>query len=61
VYDKTINFVSKSISSVQFGALKDKSTLEQLLVFLDFIYSNSSDQVDVIYSHIKKAFDSIPP
>ena len=59
VYDKIINFVSKSISSVQFVALKGKSTL-QLLVILDFIYSNSSDQVDVIYLDIKKAFDSIP-
>jgi len=45
---------------VQFGALKGRSTLQQLLVFLDFIYSNSSKQVDVIYLDIKKAFDSIP-
>ena len=27
---------------------------------MDFIYSNSSDQVDIIYLDIKKAFDSIP-
>jgi len=51
---------SKSISLVQFGTLKGRSTLQQLLVFLDFIYSNSSKQVDIIYLDIKKAFDSIP-
>ena len=54
--NKIINFVS----SVQFCALKGKSTLQQLVVFLDFINSNSSDQVDVVYSDIKKAFDIIP-
>ena len=37
-----------------------KSTIQQLLVFFDFIYSNSSDQFDVIYLDIKKFFDSIP-
>ena len=46
VYDKVINFVSQSISSVQFGALKGKSAFQQLVVFLEFIYSNSSDQID---------------
>ena len=43
-----------------FDILKGKSTLQQLVVFLDFIYSNSSDQFDVIYLDIKKAFNSIP-
>jgi len=33
LYDKIISFVSKSISLVQFGAPKGRSTLQQLLVF----------------------------
>ena len=33
VYDKIINFITESISLVQFGVLKGRSTLQQLLVF----------------------------
>jgi len=49
-----------NLSLVQFGALEGRSALQQLLVFLDFIHSNPSKQVDVIYLDTKKAFDSIP-
>ena len=59
IYDKIIEFVSKSISSSQFGALKGRSTIQQLLVFLHQIV-NSTMQTDVIYLDIQKAFDSIP-
>jgi len=34
---------------------KGRSTLQQLLVFLDFIYSNSSEQVDVIQRDLDSA------
>ena len=59
IYDKIIEFVSKSISSAQFGALKGRSTIQQLLVFLHQVV-NSTMQTDVIYLDIQKAFDSIP-
>ena len=48
IYDKMIEFVSKSISSSQFGALKGRSTIQQLLVFLHQIV-NSTTQTNVIY------------
>ena len=60
VYDKTINFITESISLVQFGVPKGRSTLQQLLVFLNFVHNNHDQQVDIIYLDIKKAFDSIP-
>ena len=60
VYDKIINFITESISFVQFGALKGRSTLQQLLVFLNFVHNNHDQQVDIFYLDIKKAFDGIP-
>ena len=63
VFNKTINFVSKSISPSQFGFLKNHSTLQQLLIFLDSIYKsfdNKKSHVDTIYLDFKKAFDSVP-
>ena len=59
-YDKIINFITESISLLQFGVLKGRSTLQQLLVFLNFVHNNHDQQVDIIYLNIKKAFDSIP-
>ena len=60
VYNKIINFITESISLVQFGVLKGRSTLQQLLVFLNYVHNNHDQQVDIIYLDIKKAFDSIP-
>ena len=45
---------------MQFGTLKGRSTLQQLLVFLNFVHNNHNKQIDGIYLDIKKAFDSIP-
>ena len=59
IYDKIIGFVSKSISPAQFGALKGRSTIQQLMVFLHYVF-NSKAQTDTIYLDIQKAFDSIP-
>ena len=59
IYDKIIGFVSKSISPAQFGALKGRSTIQQLMIFLHYVF-NSKAQTDTIYLDIQKAFDSIP-
>ena len=59
VYDKIISHVSNYISPLQFGTLKDRSSLQQLLILLNHII-NSNTQIDVIYLDIRKAFDSIP-
>ena len=58
IYDKIISFVSHQITPYQFGALKGRSTCQQLLILLDHI-TNSGSQTDVIYLDISKAFDSI--
>ena len=62
VHEKIIDFLSPTISSHQFGFLRKRSVLQQLLVFLHNILSSLStnSQVDVIYLDISKAFDSIP-
>ena len=57
IYDKIISFVSDRISPFQFGALKGRSSLQQLLIFIDHIIT-SNTQTDVIYLDISKAFDS---
>ena len=59
MYDKIITSVSNQITPHQFGALKGRSTLQQLLILLDHI-TNSSTQTDIIYLDISKAFDTIP-
>ena len=62
VHEKIIDFLSPAISSHQFGFLRNRSVLQQLLIFLHNILSSFStkSQVDVIYLDIRKAFDSIP-
>ena len=57
IYDKIISFVSHQITPYQFGALKGRSTCQQLLILLDHI-TNFGSQTD-IYLDISKAFDSI--
>ena len=60
IYDKIIFFVSHQITPYQFGAPKERSTCQQLLILLDHI-TNSGSQTEVIilYLDIRKAFDSI--
>ena len=38
--------------------MKNSSTLQQMLVFLNYIVNNPT-QTDVIYLNIRKAFDSV--
>ena len=69
IYDKTIGFITKSISNSQFGFLQRCSTLhqllifslQQLLIFLTNIYNclNDKTQTDVVYLDFRKAFDSV--
>ena len=62
VYDKLIQFISPFLSNSQFGFLKGRSTLHQLLIFLSDIFSNIDNklQTDAIYLDLRKAFDSVP-
>lgn len=62
IYNKIIDFVNARISSSQFGFLRNRSTLHQLLSFLNEVFSSLEDnsQVDTIYLDFRKAFDSVP-
>ena len=62
IHNKLINHVSNIISTRQFGFMRGRSTVQQLLLFLDYIYDSISvgSQVDAIYLDIRKAFDSVP-
>jgi len=58
IYNKIINRISKFITSLQFGFTKNCSTLQQMLIFLDYII-NSPSQTDMIYFDISKTFDTV--
>ena len=61
VYNNLIDFVMNSVSPLQFGFLKGRSTLQQLLIFFNSIINpaDNSSQTDVVYLDFKKAFDSV--
>ena len=61
VYMKCSNTILSSISTSQFGFLKQRSCLQQLLVFLNYLHESISakTQVDTIYMVFRKAFDSV--
>ena len=52
IYDKLIEFVSKSISSSQFGALKGRSIIQQLATCFLHEVVNSTMQTNVTYLDI---------
>ena len=58
VYDNIVDFVSKSASPYQFGFLRGRSSLQQLLLSFNTIFC-SSLQTDVIYLDFRKAFDTV--
>ena len=58
IFNSIVDFVSDSISVSQFGFLRGRSTLQQMLVFFNTLLSSAS-QTDVIYLDFKKAFDSV--
>ena len=57
VYDNIIEYVTQSTSVYQFGFLRGRSTLQQLLLFFHKIFTSS--QTDVVYLDFRKAFDSV--
>ena len=56
IYNKIIHHISSFLTPQQFGFLKNRSTVQQLLVLFDTIMSTDY-QTDVIYFDFKKAFD----
>ena len=59
VYDKVFPHIQKYISNRQFVFLKNRSTVQQLLILLNSII-NTKNQTDTIYLDIRKAFDTVP-
>jgi len=61
IFNSTINFLSNSFTSYQFGFLPGRSTLQQLLIFINDLFEakNNSMGTDVIYSDFRKAFNTV--
>ena len=61
IYDQIYDTISSHISTNQFGFLRQRSTVQQLLKFTSTIHEafNRKSQVDTIYFDIRKAFDSV--
>ena len=62
IFNKIINFIQPQLSKSQFGFLRNRSCLSQLLTSLASIYEavDNRNQVDVLYLDFRKAFDSVP-
>ena len=62
IYDQVSEFVISTISVVQFGFLRHRSTVHQLLLFIDQLLNslNHKSQFDTIYLDFSKAFDKVP-
>ena len=61
VYNHLIHFVIKSMFTCQFGFLRSRSSLQQLLILFHNIGNSLKKgyQTDVAYLDFKKAFDSV--
>ena len=63
VFDKNYEFISEiSIFIHQFGFMRNRSTLKQLILYTEYLHSSLDhhQQIDSIYLDICKAFDSVP-
>ena len=63
IFNKVITFVRAKLSKVQFGFLRGRSCLSQLLTSLTQIFNDldrGAAAVDPIFLDLKKAFDSAP-
>ena len=59
IHEKVTKAISSRISTSQFGFMKGRSTLQQLLIFRKDIYEHKT-QTDLIYLDFSKAFDRVP-
>ena len=62
IYNKIISFVEPLLSRNQFGFLRNRSCLSQLLTSLALVYEaiDNRQQSDILYLDFKKAFNSVP-
>ena len=62
IYKKIITFVRPKITCQQFGFLRNRSCLSQLILFFSQVFDNIENRkpTDVIYLDFKKAFDTVP-
>ena len=62
ILDKIIEFIHPLLSKQQFGLLKNRSCLTQLLSSFSYIVSSldSKAPCDIVYLDFQKAFDTIP-
>ena len=62
IYNKCVDFLTSQLSTSQFGFMKNRSSLQQLLVCYKDVYESFSanQQSDVIFMDFAKAFDSVP-
>ena len=63
IFNKVITFVRAKLSRAQFGFLRGRSCLSQLLTSLARIFNDldrGAEAVDVIFLDLRKAFDSVP-
>uniref|UniRef100_A0A1X7VSN2 Reverse transcriptase domain-containing protein n=1 Tax=Amphimedon queenslandica TaxID=400682 RepID=A0A1X7VSN2_AMPQE len=61
IFDRIYRHIAAGICSNQFGFMKQRSTLQQVLVHFDCIFGLVAQlkQVGVIHLDIKKAFDTV--
>ena len=61
IYNSIIDPIRKYISTYQFGFVKGRSSLQQLLAYFNHIIvaTDESASVDVMYLDLRKAFDSV--
>ena len=63
IFNKVITFVRAKLSRAQFGFLRGRSCLSQLLTSLARIFNyldRGAEAVDAIFLDLRKAFDSVP-
>ena len=62
IFDKVSPFVTRQITMSQFGFLRNHSSVQQILKFLNNIVNQMDNkcQCDVIYLDFRKAFYSVP-